>query len=544
MAGLLCLQLLKRKCIHLLLDCPEVKKYFSLYNPFLRDCLRAKLTADKFFCFLVLNFYTLTGYSKPMKKLSTLFIACMLLVAACKNETNPETFARINAEVLQNSKAYATLGEATSTIGHRLTGSENGKKAEEYTYNKFKEYGFDDVKYQEFETLSWARESITTVIDGETVKSVTLAHSPVQADVTGEVVDMGNGLEADYLAKPNAVKGKIAFFYIGILEGSGEGLSNLHRSEKTAIAIKNGAIGVIIFNQVDKGVLLTGTASVTGELISIPAICIGKEVGMALKEKLKTKKVEAHITMTNKSGLIKARNVIATIKGSTLPDEKIIIGGHLDSWDLATGAIDNGIGSFAILDIARAFKTNKLQPKRTIQFVMFMGEEQGLLGSTNMVEQAVKDGSIENIKYMFNIDMGGNPIGVNAGGKLNDTTFFKTVGAEIMAIDTVYKNKFSNRSGLHSDHQPFMLEGVPILSIISNLDRSIYGCYHSDCDDFNLVNETHIRNTARFGTMILYALANADKLPADKMDSETTKQFMIDNNLEEPLRIAGEWKWN
>lgn len=479
-----------------------------------------------------------------MKKLSALFIACMLLVAACKTESNPETFARINAEVLQNSKAYATLGEATSTIGHRLTGSENGKKAEEYTYNKFKEYGFDDVQFQEFETKAWSRGTINVTIDGDSVKAVTLGHAPVTADVTGELVDMGNGLEADYTAKPGAAKDKLVLIYIGVLEGSPEGTRNLHRSEKTAIAIKNGAKGVVIFNQVDKGVLLTGTASVTGELIPIPAVCIAKEKGFELKEKLKAgKKIQAHITMTNNSDPIKARNVIATLKGSDLSDEKIIIGGHLDSWDLATGAIDNGIGSFAILDIARAFKANNLKPKRTIQFVMFMGEEQGLLGSTYMVEQAVKDGSIEQVKYMFNIDMGGNPVGVSAGGKLNDTTFFKNIGTDIMAIDTIYKNKFSNRSGLHSDHQPFMLEGVPILSVASNLDRSIYGCYHSDCDDFNLVNEVHIRNTARFGTMILYALANAEKLPADKMDSETTRQFMIDNNLEEPLRIAGDWKW-
>ncbi|MBL7835339.1 MAG: M20/M25/M40 family metallo-hydrolase [Cyclobacteriaceae bacterium] len=479
-----------------------------------------------------------------MKNLSALCLGLLCICFSCKEESRPEVFSRINTEVTQNSKAYSTLKEATSTIGHRLTGSANGSKAEEYTFNKFKEYGFEDVKFQEFETKAWARGTIAVTIDGDSVKAVTLGHAPVSADVTGELVDMGNGLDADYKANPGAAKDKIVLIYIGVLEGSAEGTKNLHRSEKTAIAINNGAKGVIIFNQVDKGVLLTGTASVTGELIPIPAICIAKEKGFELKEKLKAgKKVQAHITMTNHSDVIKARNVVATLKGSELPDEKIIIGGHLDSWDLATGAIDNGIGSFAVLDIARAFQANKLKPKRTIQFVMFMGEEQGLLGSTHMVEEAVKDGSIENIKYMFNIDMGGNPIGVNAGGKLNDTTFFTSIGTDIMAIDTIYKNKFSNRSGLHSDHQPFMLEGVPILSVTSNLDRSIYGCYHSDCDDFNLVNEAHIRNTARFGTMILFALANADKLPADKMDSETTKQFMIENGLEEPLRIAGEWKW-
>jgi Zn-dependent M28 family amino/carboxypeptidase len=247
--------------------------------------------------------------------------------------------------------------------------------------------------------------------------------------------------------------------------------------------------------------------------------------------------------MTNTSDVIKARNVVATLKGSELPEERILIGGHLDSWDLATGAIDNGIGSFAVLDIARAFKANKLQPKRTVQFIMFMGEEQGLLGSRSMAAQEVKAGTIDNIKYMMNLDMTGNPIGIAAGGKLSDTTFFKNLGGEIQKIDTIFRNQFSNRSGLHSDHQPFMLEGIPTLGMHSNLDRSIYRCYHSDCDDFSLVNEQHMINTSRFGTMVLYGLANADKLPAEKMDSETTRQFMIDNNLKEPLIIAGDWKW-
>ena len=471
------------------------------------------------------------------------------LIASCSTstespETLAETFSRIDEEIKLNSKAYSTLKESSETIGHRLTGSENGAKAEQYTFDKFKEYGFTDVAFQEFEVEAWSRNEIAVEIDGTTTKAVTLGHSPVAADVTGQIIDMGNGLAADYESSPGAVDGKIALAYISILPGSEEGLTNLHRSEKTQLAIDNGAIGMIIINQVDGGVLLTGTASVTGALLNIPAICIGKEDGMALKEKMSASPAEAHITMTNNSGLINARNVVATLEGTEIPDEVIVIGGHLDSWDLATGAIDNGIGSFAVLDIARAFMANNLQPKRTVKFVMFMGEEQGLFGSRHMVAKAIEGGTVESIKYMMNVDMGGNPIGLNAGGKLDDPDFFTRIGAEIQKVDTIYQNNFSNRSGLHSDHQPFMLEGVPILSMHSNLDRSIYGCYHSDCDSFDLVNEEHIRNTARFGTMALFALSDADALPATKMDSETTKEFMIENNLEEKLRIGGDWKWD
>lgn len=481
-----------------------------------------------------------------MKRIAYLLIVGLLQISCSdikKAESDAELFARIDTEINENSKAYSTLKEAIETIGHRLTGSSNGAKAEEYVFNKFKEYGFENVAYQVFEVEAWSRGEVSLDIDGEHINVVTLGHSPVESEVSGEIVDMGNGLEEDYLNNSEAVKGKIAFVSIGILEGSKKGLQNLHRSEKAALAIQYGATGIIISNKVANGVLLTGTASVTGALLPIPAVCIGKENGESLKEKLKKHKGFANIKMTNHSNIIKARNVIATLKGEELPDEEIIIGGHLDSWDLATGAIDNGIGSFAVLDIARAFKANNLHPKRTVKFVLFMGEEQGLLGSKYLVEQAIEKGHIDQIKYMMNLDMSGNPIGMNAGGKLHDQDFFTELGALIQQQDSIYQNKFSNKSGLHSDHQPFMLEGVPILSVHSNLDPSVYGCYHSDCDDFNLVNKVHITNTARFGTMMLYGLANADNLPATKMDSETTKQFMITNNLKEKLIIGRDWKW-
>ena len=488
-----------------------------------------------------------------MKK-NILFASLLsLILSNCspQKEDLQSTFQKINAEVLANSKAYQTLGEATSTIGHRLTGSENGAKAEAYTHDLLKSYGFDDVKYLPFEVETWMRGDIDVQIGNinkrnyETYSAVSLAHSPVLSNVDLEIVDMGNGLEADYEAKPGAVKGKIALVYIGVLPNSPKGTSNLHRSEKTALATDNGAKGIIIINQVDGGVLLTGTASVTGGLIDIPAVCIGKEDGLALKEILKKSKKRAKIKMTNTSDQIKARNVIATIKGSEFPDEKIIVGGHLDSWDLAQGAIDNGIGSFAVLDMARTFKALDLKPKRSVEFIMFMGEEQGLLGSRAYVDGALKDGSIDQIKYVMNQDMSGNPVGFNAGGRQEAESFFEEVGQKIKAIDsTFFTNSNSNGAGLHSDHQSFMIQGIPYMSANSNLDRSIYGCYHSDCDDFNLVNEEHIRNNVRFSSMMLYALADVEVLPAKRLSDAETKAFLEGNGLKLKLQICGDWRWD
>src|SRR4029077_10311951 len=139
------------------------------------------------------------------------------VAAQAKPEWN-KIFANINTEVTANSKAYSSLKEATETIGHRLTGSANGKKAEEFAYNLLKSYGYKDVRYQPFEVESWSRGTLSVTIGADQknlqpIKSVTLAHSPTKVDLDDEVVDMGNGLEEDYVANPGKVKGKIALVY-------------------------------------------------------------------------------------------------------------------------------------------------------------------------------------------------------------------------------------------------------------------------------------------------------------------------------------------
>lgn len=456
-------------------------------------------------------------------------------------------FSKINSEVQQNSAAYVNLKSATENIGHRLTGSGNGAKAEEYAFKLLKSYGYE-VRYQPFEVESWSRLTNETRIGDHKdqlskITSVTLAHSPVKADVTAELADLGNGLEADYISDPGRVKGKIALVYLGILPGSPEGTQLLHRSEKAAIATKYGAVGIIIINTVKSGVLLTGTASVTGKLIPIPAVCIGLENGMRIKEKLKSQKQYAGLHMTNFSGMIKARNVIATLKGSIAPEEKIVVGGHLDSWDLATGAIDNGIGSFAVIDMARTLKMLDLPVRRSIEFVLFMGEEQGLLGSKAYVDAAKQTSTLDQLKFMLNYDMTNDPKGFSASRKeMKD--LFSDWGAQINKLDSGFKNLFFSGAWMHSDHQPFMLQGIPIGGGTGGqLPNNSGPFYHSDGDVFKLVDEQGLKNTVRYSAMLAYALANTPSLPVSRQDDSVLKDFLQENNLEVPLRIAGEWRW-
>jgi len=457
-----------------------------------------------------------------------------------------KTFSRIDTEVRKNSKAYQTLGDATKSIGHRLTGSSNGEKAEEYAFQLLKSYGFTDVVYQPFEVEAWMRDTVTlSVAPGSSdnfrdVPVVSLAHSPVEAKLQGEIVDVGNGLEEDFEAIKDKIKGKIVLANIGLSGVTGK--KNLHRSEKTALAIKYGASGIIMANGAPGKILLTGTASVTGGMIAIPAVCISNDSGKELRSWLKEEgPLEAHIDMHNISKPIKARNVIATLKGKS--DEKVIIGGHLDSWDLATGAIDNGIGSFAVMDIARTFQTLKIKPERTIQFVLFMGEEQGLLGSKHFVEELKRTGSLDKVGYMMNLDMTNDPKGVNAFGREEMNGFFKTIGDAIHTVDAGYKNETSNRAGLHSDHQPFMLEGIPIAGLSGQLEPTVLQCYHADCDNFSLVNKDQLENTVRIASMYLFALATVDKLAVKKLSDIKIRDFLISQGLKQELVLGQEWRW-
>lgn len=224
-------------------------------------------------------------------------------------------------------------------------------------------------------------------------------------------------------------------------------------------------------------------------------------------------------------------------------DESIIIGGHLDSWDLSTGAIDNGIGIAAILDIARTYKALDLQAQRNIKFVMFMGEEQGLLGSKEMVKMLAEKGELGNVAYMMNIDMSGNPKGFNASGREEMVPAFDEIGYKIQSVDSSYENTNANKAGLHSDHQSFMMEGVPVVGLVGNLERKVYSYYHSNGDDFSLVNEKHLKNTVRFAGMFLWELANLKEIPAKKLEFDQTKEFLIQQGLKEELELGNEWKW-
>lgn len=466
-----------------------------------------------------------------------------------KGDDLDDIFKAISDEVNQNSKAHETLAWSCNNIGHRLTGSKNGALAEEYALSLLKSYGFKNAKLKPFEVEAWSRDTVTLSIAPENSDDImdlpvtALAMTPVESKVKGEIVDCGNGLEVDFERMKDKVAGKIVIMNLGLV-GVPKTTKNLHRSEKTALAIQHGAAGVIMVNQVPKNVLLTGTASVTSSLINIPATCISMESGLIVRNWLKENPhLYANIDMRNFSRMIRARNVVASIKGSKYPNEKIVIGGHLDSWDLAHGAMDNGIGSFSIMDIARVFKKLKLKPKRTIEFVLFMGEEQGLLGSKALMADLMKKDKLNQVKYMINLDMVNNVQGFNIQGRDEMKDFALNVGEKIKKIDPDFLNTLSNRAELHSDNQTFSLQGIPTMEPNGSFSVESLGCYHANCDKMEVIDKKEMEKTVKYTAMYLYAVSMLNDIPAKRLSDEATRQFFIDQNLKSELIIGQEWRW-
>ena len=463
-------------------------------------------------------------------------------------QTTMERMEAFEVGAGKSTMAYERLAWATTNIGHRLTGSLNGAKAEALADSIFRMSGLDTVYSHPFEADAWSRGSVKlTIGDGKGsrhVSCVALANTPLNCAVEATLVDAGNGLAADLERIGEKAKGAALLVNIGLVAGA-EGSVNLHRSEKASLAQKAGAVAIVFVNQVEGHVLLTGTASIDGRLISVPAACIATEDGLDIRDNLANgQHLTARLEMHNTSDRVVARNIIAELRGTEHPEEVIIVGGHLDSWDLATGATDNGLGSFSILDLARVMASMPFRPQRTVRFVLFMGEEQGLLGSRDLVSSYVRSGEIERIRCMINLDMSGNPQGFGVAGPGNWQDVVTDLCHDIRTLDSAsFEGKTSTEVWLHSDHQPFLLAGVPVMYPLSDLGKHVYGCYHSNCDDIQLVEPKTMTNNVRFVGALVIGLAAANELP-EHFTTENLKTRLIGAGLEGPLRIGGDWPWN
>ncbi len=328
-----------------------------------------------------------------MKKLLLLFLVCVSAQAYAQN-TDSLTIRKIYDEALSNGKSYEWLRYLTQQIGPRLSGSDGAQKAVDWTKQLMEQQGFDRVFLQEVMVPHWVRGAKEMAYVQTGKQKITV---PIAA-LGGSVATPGNGVEAQVIEVkgfpelralgPDKVKGKIVFFnrpmdptkfitfeaYSGAVEQRANGATE---------AAKLGAVGAIV--NPHTGGMRYGTG-----VPLIPTAAISTNGANLLSKSLVENPGLTFYFKQNCELLPDARsfNVVGELKGSEKPDEIIVVGGHLDSWDLAPGAHDDGTGCVQSIEVLRIMKALGIKPKRTIRAVMFMNEENGLRGGIKYADLA------------------------------------------------------------------------------------------------------------------------------------------------------------
>jgi carboxypeptidase Q len=447
-----------------------------------------------------------------VKRTAAILLSSILSLANASSPTGDSSRVALGRAIVADSKGYEYLTELTTRIGPRMSATPRGAAAEMFVYEKLRQAGLKNVHYESFPMLSWSRGTAELKVGSESIPSAALVYTPANAAVTAPMADVGNGTSMDYAADFDKVRGKVALIYMGILPDSPSDTPRLPRWEKIALALGHGAIGVVLINSSAGHHLVTGTAGGSPKLISLPVVVVSREDGLELRRKLLTgDRPIATLRIENTVAAGSARNVVARIEGSQYPNEVVVLGGHLDSLDLATGAVDDGTGAMWVLDVARGFAAHHYRPKRAVEFVFFMGEEEGLLGSYAFVRRAATDGSLSQVRYMINTDMSMNPNGIRLWGGEPDAAYFEALAADVRRLYPSFGSVSAEAPAMSqsSDSQPFIERGVPIAYPIAQWPDGLMACVHAECDLMKWVKPDDLRRSAGVGAMLLAALADA-----------------------------------
>jgi Zn-dependent M28 family amino/carboxypeptidase len=212
------------------------------------------------------------------------------------------------------------------------------------------------------------------------------------------------------------------------------------------------------------------------------------------------------------------------------PDEVILAGAHLDSWDLAQGAGDNGTGTLVLWQAAKALVDQGLRPRRTIRFVSFMGEELGLLGSKTWVRTHVTE--LGTIRAMLNLDMVGEPTGFGTMLQPDLDPLLAALAGELAGLGL--RTDIGHGLGLYSDHGPFLLAGVPVLTLRSHLPEAVGLAYHSERDTLDALDLGQLQRAAAVTAALLWRLAEADPLPTRTLDPSTVAAALDEAGIAHP----------
>lgn len=442
-------------------------------------------------------------------KLYTLLSFFVILTSVSAQNKDSIIIRNFFNEAFTNGKCYAQLEHLCNKIGNRISGSTNAAKAVEFAFESLKKEGFDSVWLQPVMVPHWVRgeKEMGYFVNNNKKTSVhicALGNSVATAKegIKARLVEVKSFDELKKLGREN-VEGKIVFFsrpFPDAIISGAYGITVDQRSQGPLEAAKLGAIGVVVrsMTHAHDNFPHTGATGYKDSVTKIPGCAISTIDADWLSQTLKENPSTEFYFKQNCVMLsdVLSYNVVAEIKGSEKPDEIVLVGGHLDSWDVGTGAHDDGAGTVQSMEALRLFKATGIKPKRTLRCVLFMNEENGLKGGLKYAELA----ELNKEKHMAAIE-------TDAGGFMPREIGIAVSEEKLLGLQpwqkllAPYGIQTINIHGGGADIGPLKKQGVVMIGYHPD-GQKYFDYHHTDADTFDKVN----RRELQFGAVTLAGL--------------------------------------
>lgn len=433
----------------------------------------------------------------------------------------------------------------TDTIGGRVTGTPAADIAAGWAVEAFRHAGVDEVHTEKFTVpVSWSEGHTQVEIlspEALPVRLVSIGWSPPtpEGGLTAEIVDVGTGDEASFAKAAGATKSAIVLVHSSLLV-TWDDLSNEYAAHPAIVdrAMKAGAAAIFWMSTRPNLLLYRHNISLNGELERMPQAVVAREDAERIARFLRGgQRVRVHFEMPNHvGGPVDSENVVAEIRGREKPDEFVVIGAHLDSWDLGTGALDDGCNVAMLIDAARVIHASGTIPRRSIRFALFTGEEQGMLGSAAYAHahRAELDRMVAAVVYDSGV---GRVTGFSLGGRKDALAAVRDALSPLASLGVI---EFTFDTDGDTDNFDFLLEGVPTL--VANQEPANYMVnYHAASDTFDKVDIPALKHNVAITAVSSFALADREERIGPRQSRAEVEQLLKDTGLEQSIRSTVLW---
>ena len=471
-------------------------------------------------------------------RLSISLLPIFLCAAFAQNATD-----RVIAEAQKKSALEANLQQLTDQIGGRVPGTAAMQKAVDWGAASFKAAGADSVHTESFSIqASWTEGATRIAVvapEPFILRTVSIAWAPALAPHSHvRIVDVGEGTVQDF-AKVRDIAGAILLVHSEEMHTWDDLFAEYLKAPGViGRAVKANALAIAFQSTRPHDLLYRHTNAGDGEIDRLPMVLVAREdAGRIARLLASGQKLYADLSIPNTiAGPIAAANVVAELRGSEKPDEFVILGAHLDSWDLGTGALDNGCHAALVVDALHAIKASGVRPRRTIRFILFSGEEEGMVGSHTYA--VAHRAELDKIAGVVIFDSGiGRVTGFSLGGRRDVVNAATTLVAPLKSLDV---STLTTDADWGTDNFDFLLEGVP--TFVANQEEANYLLnYHAMSDTFDKVDLLELRKHVVEASALSIGLANAPDPPGPRLHHAQIEQTLVETHLADQLKTFGMW---